>query len=139
MVEETPIRTRLIEYVDCDNDDVLVAVSLVDILDDGLSMVYSFYDPDRAQQSVGTYMILDHVRIAQEMNLPYVYLGYWVPGSQKMQYKASFSPLEIFSGGEWGELSDPDTFRPDTHPLSSDPIAVQVANIQLPDQQGTGG
>ncbi|NDH03286.1 MAG: arginyltransferase, partial [Marivivens sp.] len=85
MVEETPIRTRLIEYTDTTEDDrALRAVCLTDILDDGLSMVYSFFDPELERQSLGTYLVLDHVEIAREMGLPYVYLGYWVPGSPKM-------------------------------------------------------
>lgn len=87
MVEETPIRTRLVEYRDTDSKD-LAAVCLTDILQDGLSMVYSFYDPDLIKQSLGTWMILDHIEIARDLGLPYVYLGYWVPGSDKMGYKA---------------------------------------------------
>ena len=59
----------------------LAAVCLTDVLSDGVSMVYSFFDPDRARDSLGSYMILDHIAIAREAGLPYVYLGYWVPGS----------------------------------------------------------
>ncbi len=62
-------------------------------------MVYSFYDPDLMDQSLGTYVILDHIAIAREAGLPYVYLGYWVPGSRKMGYKAKFAALEIYKGG----------------------------------------
>jgi leucyl-tRNA---protein transferase len=135
MVEETPIRSRLIEYAlgQPRGPARLQAVSLTDILDDGLSMVYSFFDPDIADQSPGTYLILDHVRIAAEMGLPYVYLGYWVPGSAKMGYKARFGALEIYRGGRWQPLGDPDSYRADLHPLSVDPIAEQVARIQLPE------
>ena len=132
MIEETPIRSRVIEYHDPD-DGALAGVCLTDVLGDGVSMVYSFYTPDRPRDGLGTYMILDHVEIARAAGLPYVYLGYWVPGSQKMGYKAKFSGLEIYFGGSWQPMRDPEDFSPDTHPLSNDPIAEQVANISLPD------
>ncbi len=137
MIEETPIQSRVIEYVDETSRD-LIGVSLTDVLGDGLSMVYSFYVPNAPARSLGTFMILDHIRIAQENNLPYVYLGYWVPGSQKMGYKARFSGLEVYFGGEWRAMTDPDNFAADTHPLSTEAIAEQVANIQLPDRRPTG-
>ncbi|MEL6807958.1 MAG: arginyltransferase [Pseudomonadota bacterium] len=136
MIEETPIRSRVIEYTSKDGGD-LVGVSLTDVLSDGLSMVYSFYAPDHAQRSLGTYMILDHVDIAREANLPYVYLGYWVQGSQKMGYKSNFAGLEVYAGGRWQKMKDPKNFEPNTHPLSTDPIAEQVANISLPDTRPT--
>ncbi|MCA0870323.1 arginyltransferase [Seohaeicola saemankumensis] len=136
MVEETPIRSRVIEYTD---DEALIAVSLTDVLDDGLSMVYSFYAPDRPQASLGTWMILDHIEIARQAGLPYVYLGYWVPGSAKMGYKARFSGLEVYVGGTWRPMTDPQDFDDTTHPLSTDPIAEQVANISLPDRRPTHG
>ena len=138
MIEETPIRTRLIEYIHHDSDD-LAAVSLTDVLDDGLSMVYSFYDPDMTRQSLGTHMILDHIEIAREMGLPFVYLGYWVPGSRKMGYKANFAALEVYAQGEWKRLNDPEDHQAELHPLSTDPIAEQVANIQLPDRRAPQG
>lgn len=133
MIEETPIRSRVVEYADREAD-TLVAVSLTDVLHDGLSMVYSFYEPGLAGQSLGTFMILDHIEIAKENGLPYVYLGYWVPGSKKMGYKASFSGLEVYAGGEWRKMRNPQDYSAETHPLSTDPIAEQVANIQLPDR-----
>ncbi|MGV6847564.1 MAG: arginyltransferase [Marinibacterium sp.] len=136
MIEETPIRSRVVEYSDADAGD-LIAVSLTDVLDDGVSMVYSFYAPDRPRASLGTFMILDHIDIAREAGLPYVYLGYWVAGSDKMGYKSRFSGLEVYTGGAWTPMSDPDAFRPDRHPLSTDPIAEQVANISLPDRRPT--
>jgi arginyl-tRNA--protein-N-Asp/Glu arginylyltransferase len=129
MVEETPIRTRLIEYTE---DDKLQAVCLTDILDDGLSMVYSFFDPAQERLSLGTYIILDHIRIAQELGLPYVYLGYWVPGSAKMGYKAKFAGLEVYRAGCWSALTNPADYDTALHPLSSEPIAEQVAKITLP-------
>ena len=130
MVEETPIRSRLIEYT---TDRDLTAVCLTDILDDGLSMVYSFFDPACEKLSLGTYVILDHIAIARELGLPYVYLGYWVPGSPKMDYKAKYKGLEVYRGGEWTPVIDPSEYRADMHPLSTDPIAEQVARIDLPD------
>lgn len=138
MVEETPIRTRLIEYIDPEKQHDarggLAAVCLTDVLDDGVSMVYSFYDTELAKQSLGSFVILDHIRIAQEMGLPYVYLGYWVPGSPKMGYKAQYAPLELFSGGRWQRVDDPATFGNELrHPLLAEPIAEQVARITLPD------
>lgn len=132
MIEETPIRSRVIEYAEA-GSQTLSGVCLTDVLNDGLSMVYSFYDPALTSRSLGTYMILDHIEIAREAGLEYVYLGYWVPGSQKMGYKAKFSGLEIYIGGRWQALADPDRFAADRHPLASDPIAEQVANIRLPD------
>ncbi len=136
MIEETPIRTRVVEYVDRTSGD-LAAVCLTDVLDDGVSMVYSFYDPDLARYSLGTYVILDHVEIAREADLPNVYLGYWVPGSTKMGYKASFSGLEVYTGGEWKTMSNADDYTAKRHPLCNDPIAEQVANISLPDTRPT--
>ncbi len=137
MIEETPIRTRVVEYSrpprPGEEGRPLTAVCLTDILDDGLSMVYSFYDPDLVHLSLGTWVILDHIQIAREAGLPFVYLGYWVPGSRKMGYKAQFSALEIYKGGRWQPIGEPDSHEATLHPLSVDPIAEQVARIQLPD------
>ncbi|MEC7762915.1 MAG: arginyltransferase [Pseudomonadota bacterium] len=138
MIEETPIKSRVIEYSVRSEDGKtrdLAAVCLTDVLDDGLSMVYSFYDPARHADSLGTYVILDHIRIAQEAGLPYVYLGYWVPGSPKMDYKSKFSALEVYFGGQWTPMEDPEAFDSEQHPLSNDPIAEQVAQIALPGAQ----
>jgi len=131
MIEETPIRSRVIEYTNRDTSG-LEGVCLTDVLEDGLSMVYSFYKPDLTRQSLGTYIILDHIEIAREAGLPYVYLGYWVPQSPKMGYKVSFAGVEVYAGGRWQEVDDPSAFEPTLHPLSTDPIAEQVANISLP-------
>ena len=140
MIEETPVRSRVVEYVDPRAGEAsLKAVCLTDVLEDGLSMVYSFYDPALARQSLGTYIILDHIHIAAEAGLPYVYLGYWVPESPKMGYKASFSSVEVYAFGAWQPLRDPTDFSPDTHPLSVDPIAEQVAKISLPDTRPAKG
>lgn len=141
MVEETPVRSRLIEYLtpDPERGSDLKAVCLTDILDDGLSMVYSFYDPDLRDLSLGTHVILDHVDIAREAGLPYVYLGYWVPGSRKMGYKANFAALEIYKGGQWQPIGDPQDHRAELHPLSVDPISEQVARINLPESRLSRG
>ncbi|RRH75182.1 arginyltransferase [Falsigemmobacter faecalis] len=136
MIEETPIRTRVVEYhrppEKGEKRSQLAAVCLTDILADGVSMVYSFYDPGLAHRSLGTWVILDHIRIAIETGLPYVYLGYWVPGSPKMGYKAAFSALEIYKGGKWQPIGDLTSHDASLHPLSVDPVAEQVARIQLP-------
>lgn len=137
MIEETPVKSRVVEYVDqsdtADGKRALVAVCLTDVLDDGVSMVYSFYEPNRSVDSIGTYIILDHVEIARQAGLPYVYLGYWVPGSRKMGYKANFSGLEVYKNSSWQAIGDPADHSSATHPLSVDPIAEQVARIALPE------
>jgi len=137
MIEETPIKSRVIEYTRApepgEKGRPLACVSLTDVFDDGLSMVYSFYDPGLDALSLGTFAILDHVAIAREAGLPYVYLGYWVPGSRKMGYKAGFSGLEIYKNGYWQAIGDPSVHRAELHPLSVDPIAEQVARISLPE------
>lgn len=140
MIEETPVKTRVIEYRCSDDampvlaqgDDHLAGVCLTDVLDDGLSLVYSFYDPLLRPASMGTYIILDHIEIARAAGLPYVYLGYWVPGSRKMDYKARFSALEIYKGGVWHDIGNPEDHSNEAHPLSVDPIVEQVARIALP-------
>src|SRR5438067_8169493 len=83
------------------NDVALLAVALTDVLSDGLSMVYSFFDSDQASRSLGTFMILDHITRAREMRLAYVYLGYWVEGSRKMGYKGRFLPQERLTPHGW--------------------------------------
>jgi len=143
MIEETPVRSRVVEYSHPPEGGALkgelAAVCLTDVLDDGLSMVYSFYEPELERMSLGTHVILDHIEIAREAGLPYVYLGYWVPGSPKMGYKANFAALEIYKQGEWQRLGDPGDHVGETHPLSVDPIAEQVAKITLPDTRATRG
>lgn len=128
MVEETPIKTRVIEYANAD----LAAVCLTDILEDGLSMVYSFYDPDEPARSFGTYLILDHIDMAIEAGLKYVYLGYWVPTSPKMHYKSRFSGLEIYFRGSWQPMGDPEAYCTALHPMNAEPISEQVAALNIP-------
>ena len=109
MVEDSHVDTRLIEYRRRGIDSAitgrgtgdLIAVCLTDEMSDGLSMVYSFYDPTLADRSLGTFMILDHIEKARAMRLPYLYLGYWVEGSRKMAYKSRFMPQERLMGQGW--------------------------------------
>ncbi|MDJ1156945.1 arginyltransferase [Chelatococcus sp. SYSU_G07232] len=109
MVEDTHVTTRLVEYRRRGPDTAihgrgqgdLVAVALTDILADGLSMVYSFYDPELQHRSLGSFIILDHIAKARRLGLPFVYLGYWVEGSRKMDYKARFLPQERLMPQGW--------------------------------------
>jgi arginine-tRNA-protein transferase len=95
-------------------------------------MVYSFFDPDLQASSLGSYIILDHVSLAAEAALPYVYLGYWVPGSAKMDYKARFQPLEIFADGRWTLLDGLDAAALARRRGDRPAISEQVAAIELP-------
>jgi arginine-tRNA-protein transferase len=79
----------------------LMAAALCDRLSDGISMVYSFYDPEATKRGLGTFMILDHIAHAKRLGLPYVYLGYWINGSEKMSYKRRFQPQERLTSGGW--------------------------------------
>jgi leucyl-tRNA---protein transferase len=113
MVEDSHVETRIIEYRKRGPDSSitgrgageLVAVALTDVLSDGLSMVYSFFDPDESARSLGTLMILDHIGRACRMGLPFVYLGYWVRGSRKMDYKGRFLPQERLMAEGWVRVS----------------------------------
>ncbi len=104
LVEETLVRTGLIEYRDPDGR--LVAGCLCDRLADGLSAVYSFFDPDLKSRSLGTYVILNLIERARIRGLDHVYLGYWVQGSPKMDYKRNFRPLEAYTPDGWKRLAD---------------------------------
>ncbi len=106
MVEDTPITTGVVEFRS--TDDKLLGACLTDWLGDGLSAVYSFFVPEDTRRSLGSWAILWLVERARALGLPYVYLGYWVPESRKMTYKARFRPSEILVGGTWRELADGD-------------------------------
>jgi len=106
MVEDTPIETFMVEFRD--PDDSMIGACLTDRLGDGLSAVYSFFIPGVEKRSLGTYTILWLIERARGLGLPYVYLGYWVPESRKMAYKARFRPSEILMGGMWRVLTDND-------------------------------
>lgn len=118
MVEETAVRTHIVEYrYPAGGPDAgeLAAVALVDVLKDGLSLVYSFFDPAAERRSLGAFTILDHVMQVRAAGFSYVYLGYWVRGSEKMGYKAAFQPLEALRAGEWRRFSE--VFGADGAPL----------------------
>ena len=107
MVEETPGNTHIVEYRTRSvngKPGQLLACALTDVLRDGLSMVYSFYHPGEDARSLGTQMILDHIRSAQIRGLPHVYLGYWVRGSAKIDYKSRFRPMEALTREGWERL-----------------------------------
>ena len=109
MIEDSHVDTRLFEYRRRGPDSALtgrgagqlLAIALTDVLSDGLSMVYSFFDPEAGARSLGTLMILDHIERARRMGLAYVYLGYWVRGARKMDYKGRFLPQERLMPSGW--------------------------------------
>jgi arginyl-tRNA--protein-N-Asp/Glu arginylyltransferase len=109
MVEDSVVNTQITEYRVRPGPDEgpdngpgeLVAVALSDRLSDGLSMVYSFYEPGLKDRSLGSYMILEHVEKARAMGLPYIYLGYWIDGARKMDYKTRFQPQERLTSKGW--------------------------------------
>jgi arginine-tRNA-protein transferase len=102
MVEDTPVRTATVEFRD--GEGRLIAATLLDRLDDGLSAVYSFYAPAAERQSLGTWGILWLVEECQRRALPYVYLGYWIAQAPKMAYKGRFPALERLGPGGWFPL-----------------------------------
>ena len=112
MIEDSHVDTRIVEYrrrgielgITGRGVGDLVAVCLTDEMADGLSMVYSFFDPEEAGRCLGTFMILDHIARAERLRLPYLYLGYWVEGSKKMDYKARFTPQERLLPQGWARF-----------------------------------
>jgi len=119
MVEDSHVATRVIEYrlrkpgAGLSGKGELVAVALTDILNDGLSMVYSFFEPTEDDRSLGTFMILDHITRARRLGLPYVYLGYWIEGSAKMDYKARFHPQQRLAPSGWLRVDASGTMAPE--------------------------
>jgi arginine-tRNA-protein transferase len=109
MVEHTPVTSYVIEYREPSEGLMpgrLVGACLTDRQGDGLSMIYSFYDPEHeARSGLGNYIILDHIRRAREDGLGHVYLGYWVDGSDRMQYKIRYRPIELLGRDGWHRLS----------------------------------
>jgi len=109
MIEDTYVDTHIVEYrrrgpdtmITGEGEGPLMAMTLIDVLNDGLSLVYAFYDIDQLDRGLGTFMILDQIERARRMGLPYVYLGYWVDGSPKMDYKARFMPQERLTLRGW--------------------------------------
>jgi len=104
MVEESPVRSNLAEFRKADGS--LFAVCLIDVMEDGFSLVYSFFDPDDADRSPGSFLILWHILEAQRRGLAHVYLGYWIEESRKMAYKKRYSPAEILTRTGWLLLRD---------------------------------
>lgn len=102
MIEDAPVRTGVVEWRD--NEGRLRGAMLTDLLSDGASAVYSFFDPADAQRSPGTFMVLDAVTGCRSQGLAYLYLGYWVEGSPKMAYKSRFQPMEALGAAGWGPM-----------------------------------
>lgn len=103
MVDDNFVDSRLVEYRirGGEEDGRLVGAVLIDILGDGISMIYSFYDPEETRRSLGSFMILDNIARVKRLGLPYLYLGYWVRGSRKMDYKSRFLPQERLTADGW--------------------------------------
>lgn len=92
-------------FIELWQEEKLIAVSTCDLLDDGLSAVYTFFDPDESRRSLGVFAILKQIEYATQLNLNYLYLGYWVPHSAKMNYKSQYTPLELLLDGQWRRLN----------------------------------
>ena len=113
MVEDSHVESGVVEYrrrgpdsfISGRDQGEIIGCSLTDLLSDGLSMVYSFFNPDEPGRSLGTFMILEHIQRARKLGKPYVYLGYWVDGSPKMAYKARFRPQERLSPRGWVRIN----------------------------------
>ncbi len=114
MMEEPLVSARIVEYRLMENGrpGPLIAACLTDVVSDGISMVYSFFDPDFDHLSLGTYMILDHIDLCKKTHLDFVYLGYWIKDAPNMRYKANFAPLDLFVNGKWSRFAEPSEAKP---------------------------
>ncbi len=112
MVEQSPVNSYVIEYREPARDGGrgrLIGACLTDQQADGLSMIYSFFDADHAsRQGLGNMIIMDHIVRARSIGLPYVYLGYWVKGSERMSYKTRYRPIEVLGPAGWSVMTDED-------------------------------
>ena len=112
MIEHSPVNSLIVEYREPGENGAqgrLIGACLTDRQADGLSMVYSFFAADdESRTGLGTFIILDHILRARDAGLPYVYLGYWVKGSPRMEYKTRYRPLEVLGPAGWRRLQDPD-------------------------------
>jgi len=133
MVEHTAVSSYVIEYREPSEDGRpgrLIGACLTDRQGDGLSMIYSFYDPEHeARAGLGNFIILDHIRRAAESGLPYVYLGYWVEGSQRMHYKVRFRPLERLGVDGWQRFSAEEQAQ----------LIASMSELRRNDQPGVAG
>jgi len=125
MIDDSPVAGLVAEWRRADGS--LIAVSLTDRCASGLSGVYKFFDPDEGRRSLGSLIVLWHVERARELQLPYVYLGYWIAGSAKMAYKARFQPLEQLTPGGWQPLPDDPAAAADEPAKSRSKDIVNVA------------
>jgi arginine-tRNA-protein transferase len=136
MVEDSQVDTRLIQYrmrgpdssFTRASDGALIGAALSDVMGDGMSMVYSFFEPGEHERGLGTFMILDHIERTKRLGLPYLYLGYWVKGSRKMDYKVRYQPQEHLQSKGWerykpGGAAQPDRGDAETGPADGSRIA----------------
>jgi arginine-tRNA-protein transferase len=119
MVEQSPVGTYVIEYREpAERGGELVGACITDQQVDGLSMIYSFFAADREdRQGLGNLIIMDHIIRARNAGLPYVYMGYWVKGSDRMAYKTRYRPMEVLGPNGWSRMADEDAVVPAPMPV----------------------
>ena len=146
MVEHSPVKSIVVEYREPNPDGTpgrLVGACLTDQQGDGLSMIYSFYDPHHETRSgLGNFIILDHIRHAAQLGLAYVYLGYWVAGSARMQYKVRYRPLEKLGPSGWLRFSADDqasAIARAIHSAAATPREARITNDDMGEDMGKDG